>query len=294
MTFAPGKVILTGEHAVVYGFPAIAMPISLGVTISIEYADGPSFCPQAHLDRRLWTAMRTLIPEDGYKISIHSSLPLGRGMGSSAALSVALVRAMAKLKQRQITLEEECTAAMRMEKVFHGNPSGLDHTVSALGESIYFHKTSVGIKWSPLAVPDLKFLVIDSGTAGSTAEMVAKVARHSHEQSTTNILKEIGATTVSIHNSLKYGDIEETSRLCLHNHTLLRDLGVSTPVLDLLVEESMNMGAWGAKLSGSGGGGIVLTFGPDLEKYKLRFAQLGYESYILSPVYKRSTPQMNV
>ncbi len=294
MTFAPGKVILTGEHAVVYGYPAIAMPISLGVTISIEYTDGPSFCPQAHLDRRLWTAMRTLIPEDGYKISIHSSLPLGRGMGSSAALSVALVRAMAKLKPQQPTFEEECTVAMTMEKVFHGNPSGLDHTVSALGQSIYFHKTSLGIKWNPLTVPDLKFLVIDSGTAGSTAEMVAKVARHSHEQSTTNILKEIGTTTVSIHSALEQRDIEETSRLCLHNHTLLRDLGVSTPVLDLLVEESMNMGAWGAKLSGSGGGGIVLTFGPDLEKYKLRFEQLGYESYILSPVYKRSTPQMNV
>ena len=124
--------------------------------------------------------------------------------------------------------------------------------------------------------------------------MVAKVARHSHEQRITNILKEIGATTVSLHTSLELGDIVETSRLCLHNHTLLRDLGVSTSVLDFLVEESMNMGAWGAKLSGSGGGGIVLTFGPDLEKYKLRFKQLGYESYISSPVYKRSTPQVNV
>ena len=124
--------------------------------------------------------------------------------------------------------------------------------------------------------------------------MVAKVAQTSQNQSTRTTLKEIGSTTESIHNALINNDILELSRLCLYNHTLLRDLGVSTPVLDMLVEQSINMGAWGAKLSGSGGGGILLTFGPELEKYRTRFEQLGYDSYILSPIYKRSTPQVNV
>lgn len=294
MTFAPGKVILTGEHAVVYGYPAIAMPICLGVTIRIDLTDGPSYCEQANLDDRLWTAMRTIVPKDGYQINIDSSLPLGRGMGSSAALSVALVRAIAGIRNQPLSLEEECDLAMRMEKVFHGNPSGLDHTVSALGQSIYFYKTAQGIQWSPLIVPELNFLVIDSGTAGSTAEMVAKVARTAVEQHTRVILEQIGKTTESIHDALRNADILETARLCLRNHTLLRELGVSTPVLDMIVQESLNMGAWGAKLSGSGGGGVVLVFGPELEKYKERFDRLGYESYILSPVYKRSTPQVNV
>ena len=77
------------------------------------------------IDERLWTAIRTLVPPEGYRVTIDSSLPLGRGMGSSAALSVALVRAMAQLQGESITFEEECHLAMRMEKVFHGNPSGL-------------------------------------------------------------------------------------------------------------------------------------------------------------------------
>ena len=294
MTFAPGKVILTGEHSVVYGYPAIAMPISLGITVNVEPIDGPSFCEQANLDERLWRAMRTLVPKDGCKITIQSSLPLGRGMGSSASLSVALVRAMSELRNQSMSLQEECDLAMCMEKVFHGNPSGLDHTVSALGQSIYFHKTDEGIEWTPLTVPDLQFLVIDSGSAGSTADMVAKVSNTVHTRQTTEILKQIGQTTEAIYTALGQSDIRETSQLCLRNHTLLRDLGVSTPILDMLVEESLNMGAWGAKLSGSGGGGIVLVFGPDLEKYKTRFARLGYDSYSLSPVSQQSTTQIHV
>ena len=294
MTFAPGKVILTGEHAVVYGYPAIAMPISLGVTVSVVHTDGPSFCEQANLDERLWNAMRTLVPKDGYKITIQSSLPLGRGMGSSASLSVALVRAMAELRNQSMSLHEECDLAMRMEKVFHGNPSGLDHTVSALGQSIYFHKSNDGIKWTPLTVPDLQFLVVDSGKTGSTADMVAKVAKTIHTRQTTEILEQIGKTTESIYAALEQSDIHQMSQLCLRNHTLLRDLGVSTPILDMLVGEALHMGAWGAKLSGSGGGGIVLVFGPDLEKYKARFDRLGYDSYSLSPVSQQHTTRIHV
>lgn len=283
MTFAPGKVILTGEHAVVYGYPAIAVPVSLGVTVDITPRKGVSYCSQADLDQRLWTAIREVVPEYGYNVTIHSSLPLGRGMGSSAALSVALIREMARINNRSMSLEEECDVAMRMEKVFHGTPSGLDHTVSAIGQAIYFHKNEQQLEWVPISLPKIKFLVIDSGSAGSTSEMVAEVAKTIHLEQTQMLLKQIGDTTIAIQNSIEQNDIKNMARLCLDNHILLQKLGVSTPTIDLIVQESLNMGAWGAKLSGSGGGGIVLIFGPELEKYQDHFTRLGYDGFILSP-----------
>ena len=283
MTFAPGKVILTGEHAVVYGYPAIAIPVSLGVSIDIISIDGLSFCPQTDLDHRLWTAIREVVPEYGYQITIHSSLPMGKGMGSSAALSVALVREMARLTNRTMSLQEECDSAMRMEKVFHGNPSGIDHTVSAIGEAIYFHKREQKLEWTSLPTLDMKFLVIDSGTTGITSEMVSQVAQTSHLEQTQMLLKQIGDTTTAIQKSIEQKDIEQMAHLCLDNHILLQKLGVSTPTIDLIVQEALDMGAWGAKMSGSGGGGIVLIFGPELEKYQAHFTRLGYDGFILSP-----------
>ena len=95
-----------------------AVPVSLGVTVDIKPIKERSFCPQANLDERLWTAMRKIIPEFGYQISINSSLPMGRGMGSSAALSVALIREMARLNNRSMSLEEECDAAMHSRITF--------------------------------------------------------------------------------------------------------------------------------------------------------------------------------
>ena len=283
MTFAPGKVILTGEHAVVYGYPAIAVPVSLGVTVEIKPTKGLSFCHQANLDEILWTAIRQIVPEYGYQITIQSALPMGRGMGSSAALSVALVREMARVNNRSISLQEECDTAMRMERIFHGNPSGLDHTVSAFGQSIYFHKSEQNIQWEPITIPKMNFLVVDSGIASSTSDMVAKVRQKSHLKQTQMLLNQIGKTTVAIQNAIIQNDIQKMAELCLDNHTLLNDLGVSTTTIDMIVQESINMGAWGAKLSGSGGGGIVLVFGPELEKYQTQFDRLGYDGFILSP-----------
>ena len=262
MNFAPGKVILTGEHSVVYGYPAIAMPVNLGVTISIDKVSGPSQCRQASVDSRLWTAMRTVVPENGYTVSIESTLPIGCGMGSSAALSVALIRAMADQRQETLQLSEELDRAMRIERIFHGNPSGIDHTVSALGESIYFQKSDT-IKYNTFSLPEFSFMVVDSGTAGSTLEMVRQVAQVSETEEVQHTLKTMGQITDEIHQALLKQDLKQMGNLCLQNHRLLQKLGVSTDCLDQIVSEAINMGAWGAKQSGSGGGGIVLVFGPN-------------------------------
>ena len=112
-SFAPGKVILSGEHSVVYGHPAIAMAINLGVSITLRDSSGRSRCNQSKIDHRLWDAMLEVVPEEGVEVELESNLPIGKGMGSSAALSIALIRAIAKREQNSLEQELELDIVLR-------------------------------------------------------------------------------------------------------------------------------------------------------------------------------------
>jgi len=261
--FAPGKLILTGEHAVVYGHGAIAMAIDRGTHISVEHQPGPIVVHSPpgtpFHDGRLRKAMAPLTGTSGLRITIRSEIPIGRGMGSSAALSVSLVRALADLAGRTATLDECRERGMLVERGFHGNPSGVDHTVSAMGGAIHFRNaesTQPPILTS-ISLPPLRWVVLDSGSSGDTAQMVQKVrSRVPHNES---ILQSIGTITERIAQSLPLGDAKQLGSLLFRNHELLQELGVSTPVLDDLVDFARQNGALGAKLAGAGGGGVVLA-----------------------------------
>ena len=118
--FAPGKLILMGEHAVVYGHPALAIAIDRGMTVHLHHRPGPSGLDTPWVDdSRLNEALLAILPPEGVGVHIESTLLVGRGMGSSAALAVALVRAAAKLEGREATQEETNTGAFRVERIFH-------------------------------------------------------------------------------------------------------------------------------------------------------------------------------
>ena len=116
--FAPGKVILSGEHSVVYGHSAITMAVNLGVTATVERFHGPSHLLTFPDDTLLWNAIQEVIPKNGFRVSFESTLPFGKGMGSSAALSVALIRAYNTEVSKNITLEEELHLGLQMEQHF--------------------------------------------------------------------------------------------------------------------------------------------------------------------------------
>ncbi len=257
--FAPGKLILSGEHAVVYGHRALAAAVSLGTSVVLSRHAGPTTILRANFqDDRLLPALLTVLPSDGVGVEIESNLPIGCGMGSSAALAVAVVRAWAKLNGEEADFSRCYEDAFRMERLFHGTPSGIDHSISALGGLVAYRRGAQGPQIEKIAVAQALFLVVvDSGKpARTTAELVAGV----RQRSPTRSLEAIGALTEKVIAAMKQSG--EIGELLNENHRLLQDIGVSTPGLDRVVERLRALGATGAKLAGAGGGGVAFGLYP--------------------------------
>jgi mevalonate kinase len=261
--FGLAKVILTGEHAVVHGYPAIAIALNRTVSVSLRRQAGPTRLLQAALqDPRLMTALKCVLPETGFGVSIQADFPSGRGLGSSAALAIALVRAKAMADGESLDSTTTLARAHQIETVFHGTPSGLDHTASALGGVIWFQSGTPPVV-ETLPPPSWQMVVLDSGESGNTAELVARVARQGSAGRT--LLKKIGQLSELAREQLH--DLTQLGPILNENHVRLTELGVSTDLLNQLVDWARANGASGAKLAGAGGGGVVLAItrnGPDL------------------------------
>lgn len=264
--FAPGKLILLGEHAVVYGHPAVAIAVDRGTTVELSPVDGPSRVlradiPGAEGDPRLAAAVASQVPARGVGVTIRSTLPVGRGMGSSGALAVALVRAAAAWQGRQADLDECIQRGFQVERIFHGTPSGLDHSVSARGGALAYRRGPDGPVLSPLQVAALPLVVLDTGLAGDTATLVAAV--RARRPAVDPALAAIGALVTALLPALATGDLPTLGRGFTENQRLLQAIGVSTPEIEALVAFALAQGAHGAKLAGAGGGGVVIALHPE-------------------------------
>lgn len=247
---APGKLILLGEHAVVAGHPALAAAVDRFTDVTLRGRPGPSGLDSSTLvDDRLWPALATLLPPTGIGVSIRSDLPVGCGMGSSAALAVALVRALAIHEGRVATFDECFERAFAVERVFHGTPSGVDHAVSAHGGVVRYVRAGPMLHPVPLSLP-FHLVVADTGAPGNTAEMVARVRARGAEAE----FREIAALVAEAEARLP-----DIGPLMQENQRLLRAIGVSTPKLDAVCAAMENAGAFGAKLAGAGGGGVAIA-----------------------------------
>ncbi len=277
-TFAPGKLILMGEHAVVYGHPALAMAVDRGLHVKLTLRPGPTGLDQPFADDpRLHRALLTVLPATGVCVRIESTLPIGRGMGSSAALAVALARGSLTLEGSDINDAAVNERAFAVERIFHGSPSGIDHTVIMRGGAVLYRRTASDPEFETFALPELPIVVIDSGSAGNTADMVKAVA----DQRSTNepYLEQMGALLLSTRAALLGGDIPTIGQAWHENHWLLRAIGVSTPVLDEIVRTAVGAGAAGAKLAGAGGGGVVIALCPEPEPVLEAAAQRGWTAF---------------
>ncbi|HHO50097.1 MAG TPA: mevalonate kinase [Deltaproteobacteria bacterium] len=259
-----GKLLLCGEHAVVYGHPAIALAIDRCTRVSVTPRPGPLKLVSPHSDALLEEVVASVLPSTssgGYRVEIDSDLPVGMGMGSSAALSVALVRARAALQDRRLDAAGVYREAMVLERFFHGNPSGVDVAISSRGGCLWFQRSpsSELPDLEPLAIEPWHLVVLESGEVGETAAQVARVAGDVRRNEP--VLQQIGALVADARRAL--GDPRALGPLLSRNHQLLQQLGVSTPRLDALVELALGAGALGAKLSGAGGGGVVLALVDD-------------------------------
>ncbi len=276
---APGKAILCGEHAVVYGAPAIALPLS-GIrayakirkcdhplTIIAEDLPRPPLVYRAgEMDMSDPLALTAELAIDylgagsiSGEIRLKSDIPIASGLGSGAAISTALCRAIALLRASEIPAGDLSKLVYEVEKLHHGSPSGIDNTVVVCEAPVFFIKDQ-RMELINIAEP-LQLVLADTGIAALTRDAVAAVRRRrqSAPAATAAIFAEIGAISKEAKDCLEQGATKRLGALMIANHRLLQALDVSSPELDRLVEAGLHGGAYGAKLSGGGRGGNIIA-----------------------------------
>lgn len=270
---AGGKVILLGEHAVVYGYPALAGGLPTGLEVELAPGAGPTVRSEAidlagdprPLGALEEAAALTGIDAAGIEARVRTELPVGRGLGSSAALVVALLRACAAAAGRRLAPEEEVALGRRLEARFHGTPSGIDPAAAALGGCLRFVRGDPP-QIAPITPGAPLPLVLAFGEASRrTATAVAGVReRWQRDRSACEALFErIGEVVTRGVLALRRGDLPALGACFDENQTLLERLGVSTPEIERLVAVARAGGALGAKLTGGGGGGAVVAVAAD-------------------------------
>ncbi len=312
---APGKVYLFGEHAVVYGEPAVPCAIERRATVTVEersdgrlrvnaedlsldgftveYSGDTGARPNVDVSADLIEAAMGYIDaavaqardavaerrsaddrnsgsfggadgsEAGFDITVESEIPLGGGLGSSAAVTVAGIDAATRELGVELDASEVAERAYCAEyEVQEGQASRADTFCSATGGAVRVE----GEDCRSIEAPDLPFVIGFDGGAGNTGELVSGVRdlRERYDFAETTV-STIGDLVRQGERALAEGDIEELGTLMDVNHGLLSALGVSSRSLDGMVWAARNAGAYGAKLTGAGGGGCVVALDPSEE-----------------------------
>lgn len=274
MAFAPGKVLLFGEHSVVYGHPAIATAIGPGITAVARPGELKLGCADWKLDAcpaddsRVGRAIAALVeslPFGGGTLELSATVPPGAGLGSSASMAVACARALADLHGASLTAEQLDAAAFASERVFHGTPSGLDHAAVIHGGLVVFQRTTEGSTTHPIArCAPLELVIARVEDGADTGEMVASVAEQRRRLGALAIglHEQIGAVAEAAQVALADADDRRVGELMNINHALLGAIGVSTSELDRACSIARDAGAAGCKLTGAGGGGSIVALAP--------------------------------
>ncbi|ARS88742.1 mevalonate kinase [Natrarchaeobaculum aegyptiacum] len=295
---APGKVYLFGEHAVVYGEPAVPCAIERRARVevsrredgklsvhsddltldgfTVEYGVSPDERPDIDVSESLVTAamgyvdgaieqVRDVTGNDdvGFDVTIDSDIPLGAGLGSSAAVVVAAIDAATRELGTTLSTEELADRAYRTEhEVQDGQASRADTFCSATGGAVRVE----GEDCRSIEAPDLPIVIGFDGGAGDTGQLVAGVRNLREEYDfAADTVAAIGDVVRNGEEALSAGDLEEIGRLMNFNHGLLSALGVSSRSLDTMVWAARDAGAMGAKLTGAGGGGCIVALDPTPE-----------------------------
>ncbi|WP_308465526.1 hydroxymethylglutaryl-CoA reductase, degradative [Rathayibacter soli] len=273
-----GKIILFGEHAVVYGAHAVAAPIALGiharavrqrgvVELSFPQEEPGSPTPAvAELSSRVLAlvAQQLGVGGEGIRVEVFADLPRASGLGASAAQAVALIRAVADCCGIPIDDAAVNAIAFECERIVHGTPSGIDNTVATFGKPILFRRADA--ERAPQIVPvvpphPIPVIIGLSGVRSLTSRTVENVRAGRDRWSSLYdaIFAQIDTIARAGADALGRGDIAQLGDLMNINHGLLNALQVSSPELEMLVDVARRAGALGAKLTGGGGGGAMIA-----------------------------------
>jgi mevalonate kinase len=310
---APAKVILTGEHFVVHGQPALAAAIdiyskvtvrsnvqqiieitssSLGITnkFSIKQlgkkinliSNNRVMEPLKHIIEKILQIAGQV--DCGLKIQIDSEIPVGVGLGSSASTAVSTTMAVAKYLNLELEKNEIFEIASIQEKLIHKKPSGIDCTTATYGGVIFFKIGKISEYLQPNN--NINIVIGDTRNKRSTGDLVTRVTQlvNLGNGEISRISESAGKLTIEAVRSYREGDFETLGKIMNKNHKLLQKIGISTIQLDQFVKVSRQAGALGAKLTGAGGGGCMIALCRPKNKYKIANAieNAGGRSYIVS------------
>jgi mevalonate kinase len=309
---APGKMILFGEHSVVYGKPAVVLAIDRRAKVFAEkrsdtkvfidadnlgfsgYFEGDTYYPVrgkawrgrnlAALNVSAKKTMEYIGVEGGVNLKVRSMIPIAVGLGSSAAICVTTVSAVERLFDAKLKNEEISNLAFEGETIIHGKPSGVDNNVSTFGGVMSYDKEN-GIMRHKLN-HDIPFIIGNTKKKRSTKKMVENVAalKTRNPEKMDRIFDSMGMIANSGLDALMRAEKSKLGDLMNLNHGFLSAIGVSTMKLEILCHTSRNNGALGAKLTGAGGGGcmIALAEDPDIPNIEKAIRRRRSESYRIS------------
>ncbi len=293
---SPGKTILFGEHFVVYGYSSLIFAIDKRFRIQLEYenSDGNdlrirvgsnlgfsaeivnskitmsnSIQPYVDIVKNLHKIICYILDgpnADGFRnkqnlnIYINSEIPIGGGLGSSSAFCVALTGAFYYSLDKELNKKFICDKSIELEKVINENTSGVDCSICTYGGLGIYNK-SCGFKKFKTDIHDFPFLVIDTGIPHNTFEMVNKVKRIKENDGEffSSLCKEYETIFSFSLNSLETKNLEYLGVLMDENHSILKKLSLSNPVIEKIVKVCQSGGTFGTKITGSGGGGCLLS-----------------------------------
>jgi len=302
---APAKIIFSGEHSVVYGQPALAIAINLRCHVKIT-KDGEGLLItsknyiqkyyystaklenvlsgkiiNSKLDNIAMAVLTVFKPNEiSHKLEINSEIPIGAGLGSSAAVAVATVTAALKIKGQKYDSKIISDKAFICERIAHGNPSGIDNLISTYGGIVRFQNGNM-IKLD--LEYEIPIIIIDTKIPKETKKMVELVKKNwkSNPEKYNDIFNKMGTLTSKIEKELLNNNLENIGNLMLENQKFLEKIGVGIPNIEKLTSNLSKLNTFGYKITGAGGGGAIIVLmknGDTKEAIKI-VETLGYDVY---------------
>ena len=284
---APGKAILFGEHAVVYGKPAIAMAINkracvevlegstnkikvnirdLGINGHIDFDNEVivSDSPKKGILKYILESIKNIHDGSGMEINIDVNIPIGGGLGSSAAVTVATIAAVSAYNEIDLKEEEIAKYAHEVELKVQKSASPLDTTISTYGGLIYLEANAEDIVQLDIDY-DIPVVIGYTDTRGDTGKLVeaVRIRRDVYPEIINPVINSIEFITEEAKEAILNNDKKRIGELMNINHGLLDALGVNTKELSGMVYTARNAGACGSKITGAGGGGSIIAYCPD-------------------------------
>ncbi|MEM0360253.1 MAG: mevalonate kinase [Candidatus Diapherotrites archaeon] len=279
-----GKTILFGEHFVVYGLPAIASAITSSTTAQVKRIKGsqyriidnrpetPGYKKQKESQQeesiKLIFRFLGINPEKTpVEITLGGDLIAASGVGASAASCAAIARALNEEFSLGLNDKQINEAAFEGEKGYHGTPSGIDNTAAVYGGLIRFKKEEKGIQIKKIKIKPVEIVLGNTGITSDTAKVVGEVKKAKEEKPKEfeKIFKEYAKIEKNAIKAFQNNNLEKIGKLMNENQELLKQIGVSCKELEELIEIARQNGAIGAKLTGTGRGGLMVALTPGKE-----------------------------